>query len=199
MPIRAVSLHRDETCAIGGAVGQDRRMKMHIPCDDHRTIRATSRISFVCSNVRCRTISDKPLAIYSILAWRQAEAVSFEPRLRQRISAGCTRSSVAALRNNRSGARLRADVGGDGLPGRDRAPGERAQARPLAGTGGVPDRAAPPVLWRVGPPPTAGARIIGSMASRVSNCTTSIAPWRGWARNSPRTSRTARRRLRRAA
>ena len=54
--------------------------------------------------------------------------------------------------------------------------------------GGGSDRAAD--RWRQ------DYRIEGSMGS---NCIIFIAPWRGWARNSPRTSRTARRRLRRAA
>ena len=48
-------------------------------------------------------------------------------------------------------------------------------------------------------PPTASARIIASTAARGSNCIISIARWRGSARNCPRTSRTPRRRLRRAA
>ena len=52
---------------------------------------------------------------------------------------------------HRSGARLRAGVGGDRLPGRDRAPGEGAQPRVPAGARGVPDRAAPPRLRRLGP------------------------------------------------
>ncbi len=52
---------------------------------------------------------------------------------------------------HRSGARLRAGVGGDRLPGRDRAPGQRAQPRVPAGARGVPDRAAPPRLRRLGP------------------------------------------------
>ena len=52
---------------------------------------------------------------------------------------------------HRAGARVRAGVGGDGLQERDRAPGERAQARLLAGARDVPHRAASPVLRRLGP------------------------------------------------
>ncbi len=48
-------------------------------------------------------------------------------------------------------------------------------------------------------PPTAGARITASTASRDSICIISTARWPGSARNCPRTSRTPRRRFRRAA
>jgi hypothetical protein len=37
-------------------------------------------------------------------------------------------TAISTRRIGRSGARLRAGVGGDGLPGRDRTPGEGAQA-----------------------------------------------------------------------
>src|SRR5208283_3564141 len=52
---------------------------------------------------------------------------------------------------HRPGARLRAGVGGDRLPGRDRAPGEGAQPRVPAGARGVFDGAPPPRLRRLGP------------------------------------------------